>query len=162
MDRLGIVFATAMLAGCCSPRQPTETSQAKTSAANEVIATEPDVSALGSIVSGLTPKSIVCREPNPETAEALVRAFAVEAPPPALQGAAPGDQDPTASLGLRSQSMVLIQDAMFRACEAYANGTIDREAYAAILKRYADAIVILMISDSTGPLRPDPTMPPSP
>jgi hypothetical protein len=52
-----------------------------------------------------------------------------------------------AALTKRIASIQLMRDAMYRACEAYANGAIGREMYAAIISRYDRAMITMLMGE---------------
>lgn len=49
-----------------------------------------------------------------------------------------------ASASLRTQSLMLLRDSMYRACENYRNGAISSDGYKALLERYQDSVAALL------------------
>lgn len=94
-----------------------------------------------------------CSEPSPDALAAFAAAFGLGASSPA-QGAlsvAGSGQSSAASIGLRTQSITLMRDALFRMCEAYANGAVGSAQIAALLSRSQDlTAVILAVEQLTG------------
>jgi hypothetical protein len=98
---------------------------------------------------------IVCAEPGPEVAQTVMKQLATSNPaaPVATGGAVSPEpaenmalsrSEALAQLGQHLATTQLLRDGMYRACEAYANGAISKDAYAAILSRY-DQLMITMI-----------------
>ncbi|MEM7425251.1 MAG: hypothetical protein AAF441_04105 [Pseudomonadota bacterium] len=100
-------------------------------------------------------RDIVCSEPSPD---AIVAAASAVAANVAVRG---GGQNPgaggggfsrsfaetMASIGLRTQTIQLLRDQLFRACEAYMNGAIGRFQYNAIVNNMDRVIVSTLAVD---------------
>ena len=100
---------------------------------------------------------VICAEPSPDVAKALSEGFSVGLAG-ALQGVEGATPEASASLGRsaaeslaqlgeRLATIQLLRDALFRACEAYANGALSETAYAILLSRYDDTMVTLLTSE---------------
>jgi hypothetical protein len=67
------------------------------------------------------------------------------------------------ALAGRTAGVVALRDGLYRACEAYANGVIGKDAYALILSQYGNLLVALAggssgsASPSPAPAAPTPT-----
>ncbi|MCW2240552.1 hypothetical protein [Azospirillum canadense] len=107
----------------------------------------------------LPPQHVVCVEPSPDVAKALSTAFSLAAnasvTPPTGGTALSGNVNPDlataeqlAQLTERVPSIQALRDGLFRACEAYANGSIGDSAYSLILSRYGDILVTLLLGES--------------
>lgn len=90
----------------------------------------------------------VCSEPSPDAAAAVAASLAASGGTPATAGAASlraalavAQSESVASIGLRTQTIQLMRDAYFRACEGLLNGVVDEDDYGIILAN-ADAITI--------------------
>lgn len=99
-----------------------------------------------------------CAEPSPDALSALVSSFGLDASigtagvSKAL-GLAGSAQDSTASIGLRTQTIQLLRDAMYRLCEGYASGALDDVAFARLQRRYQHIMLALLaIEQLTGPV----------
>jgi hypothetical protein len=104
-----------------------------------------------------TIKSVTCVEPSPD-------AFSVYAA--ALEGSASkkdkidvaaklATNETGATIGLRTESIQLLRDAMYRLCEGYAAGGINRATYQDLLSKYQKSMVSLIaISQLTGAVKP--------
>jgi len=99
---------------------------------------------------------VICAEPSPDAMSAYAGEFAGKL---ALSpvGAATGKDESlaiqsamreTASyIGMRTPSVQLLRDAMYRACEAYANNAINNSQYELLMRRYQRHIVALAAID---------------
>ena len=94
-----------------------------------------------------------CAEPSPDAFSAYVASLGL--------GASSSDQDATSlalglqsssgSIGLRTQSITLMRDALYRMCEAANNGHLNNLEVAAFLRRSQDlTAVVLAIEQLTG------------
>ncbi len=102
----------------------------------------------------VSPKTVMCAEPSPDTAKAVQSAFntglgAGTGLPTgdALSAAIQISQSRAASLAAlaeRSLSIQLIRDGLYRACEAYANGAIGEVQYAVLLSGIDETIITLL------------------
>jgi hypothetical protein len=108
------------------------------------------------------PKKVICAEPSPDTvsavAQSLTAAFQaaaqVQQPQAQVQGAgtAAAQFGRSVSEGLiqmteRTQTIQLLRDSLYRACEAYANGALSDTAYAMLLSRYDDTMVTMLTAE---------------
>lgn len=98
----------------------------------------------------------VCAEPSPDALSALAasaglslsRAEALD-----LAGNA-SLAEGVGSIGLRTQSIQLMRDAMYRLCEGYVSGAIDSVAFETLHRRFQSSMVaILAIEQLTGAVR---------
>jgi hypothetical protein len=95
----------------------------------------------------------ICAEPSPDAMAAFAAAAALAASVPGTGAAslAGGGQSSIASIGLRTQSITLMRDALYRMCEAYANGAVGPGQIASLLGRSQDlTAVILAVEQLTG------------
>ncbi len=94
-----------------------------------------------------------CSEPSPDALAAFAAAVGISASAP-TQGAisaAGGGNSTAASVGLRTQSITLMRDALYRMCEAYANGQLGDAEVMTLLSRSQDlTAAILAIEQLTG------------
>ena len=102
--------------------------------------------------------TITCAEPSPDVAKIAAAALdfsasgsaasAGGAVSPALAASlAASRSEALAQLGQRIATIQLLRDGMFRACEAYSNGAIDKSAYAAILSRYDKLMITMLLGE---------------
>jgi len=89
-----------------------------------------------------------CAEASPEAIAAYVAALAASADPPAIDTNSPpaGSSRDIASIGLRTQSITLMRDALYRLCEEAANGMISPRDVA-LLQRSQDLTAVTAASD---------------
>lgn len=94
-----------------------------------------------------------CAEPSPDALAAFAGAIGASASNPAkaaVAGSFAGNSS-AASVGLRTQTITLMRDALFRMCEAYANGAVGEAQIAALLNRSQDlTAVVLAVEQLTG------------
>ncbi len=111
------------------------------------------------VVKKDTNTTVVCTEPSPDALSAYAMQMGLEGSVP-NQGAvklAIASQESSAYIGLRTQSIQLLRDAMYRNCEAYANGALNKEEYSIASRRYQRSMVALLaIEQLTGAVRVPP------
>jgi len=104
-------------------------------------------------------RTVVCAEPSPDAMTARAAAMSGSA---SGSGTAPGGAGPVkaagnfsyesseaaASIGLRTQTVQLMRDGLYRACEAYMNGAIDQHQYHLILANLDKSMVTLLGVDA--------------
>lgn len=101
----------------------------------------------------LVPGSIVCAEPSPDTLSVYGASVAAEGQnPEGVSGSLSGSTTENGvAFGLRTQSIQLLRDAYYRACEAYLSGAVDKETYETLIRRLNNqAIAYLAIEQITG------------
>ncbi|MFT7773034.1 hypothetical protein [Roseateles sp.] len=94
-----------------------------------------------------------CAEPSPDAMAAYAAALGVGGSAPAKGSASVSGsgQSTAASIGLRTQSITLMRDALYRMCEAYANGGVGDAQVVTLLNRSQDlTAVILAVEQLTG------------
>ena len=116
-----------------------------------------DIKQRAIIVSKTDERVIVCAEPSPESLSSYAAELAAEAdlPEEITARLASAFQEGSAFVGLRTPSIQLLRDSMYRLCEGYMNGVLDRAQYVILMKRYQKYMVALLaIEQLTGSLRP--------
>lgn len=104
-------------------------------------------------------KTIVCAEPSPDALSSYAMQLAAEGkiPESTAFNLAGSFQEGSAFIGLRTQSIQLLRDAMYRNCEAYANGAIDEAEYSIASRRHQrNMVALLAIEQLTGTVRVPP------
>jgi hypothetical protein len=98
----------------------------------------------------------VCAEPSPDALSAIAASGALEAQVAGQGGGAASASlhEAVASMGLRTQTIQLLRDGLYRACEAYLNGAIDEFGYALLLSKYDDSMISLVAIDGLTGGRP--------
>ena len=94
-----------------------------------------------------------CAEPSPDALAAYASALGLSASDPTKKALVASDSlsSTAASIGLRTQSITLMRDALYRMCEAHLNGSLNQETMAQILDRSLDlTAVVLAIEQLTG------------
>ncbi|HVK81796.1 MAG TPA: hypothetical protein VM915_14415 [Verrucomicrobiae bacterium] len=96
---------------------------------------------------------VVCSMPSPDAIAAAAASgnLTLDNPGGSSGGAGFSASEAAAAIGLRTQSIQLLRDAMFRMCEGYAAGAIDQIEYGIMLRRFqSNMIAILAIEQLTG------------
>jgi hypothetical protein len=99
----------------------------------------------------------LCAEPSPDALSAISSTFAgslggVFGPGKEVQGALAAALSETASeLGKRNATIQLLRDGLYRQCEAYMNGLIDKTYYEEIAHKYVNAMVTLLAIEELTP-----------
>lgn len=104
-----------------------------------------------------TVSHIICAEPSPDAFSVYSAAVAADASKVSeLQaGLRIATGETGATIGLRTESIQLLRDAMYRLCEAYAAGALTEQQYAELLQKYQKSMVTLIaIAQLTNAVRP--------
>ena len=91
-------------------------------------------------------RNIVCAEPSPDALVAIAQAAGAQAN---VIGQGSGSitfslSESAASIGIRTATIQLLRDALYRACEAYLNGAINEFGYGLILNSIDDVMITLL------------------
>ena len=105
-------------------------------------------------------RQVVCAEPSPDAAVARSFVTSAEAAvtPSGAQSAsgsaksAASSTESVSALGTRTQTIQLLRDGLFRACEAFMNGAIDQVQYNAILLNIDRVMITALGIDAIGAL----------
>ena len=102
-----------------------------------------------------TDVDILCSEPSPNAFVARAAAAAASGSRPVTGGAASasagaGSAESASALGARTQTIELIRDAYYRACEGYANGIVDKAEYQSIVANVDSTMIALAAIDALG------------
>ncbi len=106
-------------------------------------------------------KTVVCAEPSPDAmsayaAEVAGKVNAYGKVNAELTGAF---QESAAYTGLRTQSIQLLRDGLYRLCEGYMSGALDQPRYDTLMRRYQRYMVALLgIEQLTGAIRVPPVV----
>lgn len=115
-----------------------------------------DIKQRAVIVSKRDNKTIVCAEPSPESLSSYAAEFAAEAdlPEEVTARLVAAFQEGSSFVGLRTQSIQLLRDSLYRLCEGYMSGALDSAQYDILMRRYQKYMVALLaIEQLTGSLR---------
>ena len=93
--------------------------------------------------------AFVCAEPSPDALSAISAAFSgglvlTRKGMESRQSLANTVQETAKQLGTRNATIQLLRDGLYRQCEAYMNGLIDKEDYSWIANKYINAMVVLL------------------
>jgi len=99
-------------------------------------------------------KGLVCAEPSPDALQAYAASVGASFSTPSKEFAAAlaaSLAGSSGSIGLRTQSITLMRDHLFRICEAYYNGKVDKDQTVQLIQRSQDlTLAILAIEQLTG------------
>lgn len=104
-------------------------------------------------------KIVVCAEPSPDALSAYAAELAAKADLPNRVSAqiSSAFQESASFTGLRTQSIQLLRDSMFRICEAHMNGAITAGQYDILARRYQKhTVALLAIEQLTGAIKVPP------
>ena len=89
---------------------------------------------------------IYCAEPSPDALSAFTASFDLSAVKPEVAEAALKGTfgESAATIGIRTQSIQLLRDAMYRNCEGYLAGAISKPDFATLQKSYQKSMVTLV------------------
>lgn len=94
----------------------------------------------------------ICAEPSPDALSALSASAGANAE--VIEKAltiSTSSNETAASIGLRTQTIQILRDAMYRSCEAYASGAMDNVDFKQAQRRYQDVMLALLaIEQLTG------------
>lgn len=98
-------------------------------------------------------RPIICTEPSPDALSAISSSIsgAAQKDPSLLLRLAIANTESAASIGLRTQSIQLLRDGMYRLCEGYASGALDHKEFNRLQRRYQNLMLsLLAIEQITG------------
>jgi hypothetical protein len=95
---------------------------------------------------------VLCAEPSPDALTALSTATGVSAETvKAAFSASLSASESAASIGLRTQTIQLLRDAMYRLCEGLASGGLDKYSFEKLQRKYQNNMLgLLAIEQLTG------------
>ncbi|MDD9909691.1 MAG: hypothetical protein OXR62_08380 [Ahrensia sp.] len=102
------------------------------------------------------PREIVCAEPSPNALVARAAVLSASGGQVSPSGRdtsaaiAAGQSEAVTAAGARSQTIELLRDAYYRACEGLINGVIGKEEYSAILANIDTSMIALAAVDALG------------
>lgn len=102
---------------------------------------------------------VVCAEPSPDAIVAQSAAIAVEGGFKGVNVGVAGSLRETAgAIGLRTTTIQLLRDGLYRACEAYMNGAIGKEEYNLIIRNYDRVMTAVFAIDAAAGLAQAPSV----
>jgi hypothetical protein len=96
---------------------------------------------------------MVCAEPSPDALSAFASSLSggISVSGEGAGSAAGALSEAAASIGLRTQSITLMRDALYRVCEAYYNGQLSRPQVMALISRSQDlTAAVVAVEQLTG------------
>ena len=90
-----------------------------------------------------------CTEPSPDALAAFAAAagLGVSVPTQGAASAAGSSGSSAASIGLRTQSITLMRDTLYRMCEAYGNGQLSKPQVMTLLSRSQDLTSVVLATE---------------
>lgn len=113
----------------------------------------------GKITTTKNDNVVICAEPSPDAMSAYAAELAgkVNLPEGINTEIASALQESASFTGLRTSSIQLLRDSMYRTCEAYMNGAIDKPQYDILSRRYQKyTVALLAIEQLTGAIKAPP------
>jgi len=160
LDRALGALAIAALAGCANLNAVKKDFTLTNGAAVSIDAKQraifsvalPGTDGKGDDKGGGPSRTVVCAEPSPDALSALAATLGVDVAVAAKSlGLAYGSQESAASIGLRTQTIQTLRDAMYRLCEGYAGGALDDVGFLRLQRRYQAVMLgLLAIEQLTG------------
>nr|VFK53901.1 MAG: hypothetical protein BECKTUN1418F_GA0071002_103123 [Candidatus Kentron sp. TUN]VFK55751.1 MAG: hypothetical protein BECKTUN1418E_GA0071001_103224 [Candidatus Kentron sp. TUN] len=91
-------------------------------------------------------QTIICAEPSPDSLSAYAAELAGDAGIGGKKKAGIKSilQEETSFVGLRTQSIQLLRDSLYRLCEGYMSGALEKEQYDILMRRYQRYMVALL------------------
>jgi hypothetical protein len=100
---------------------------------------------------------IVCTEPSPDALVAKAAAIAGSATNAQVAASLGASlTEAAASIGIRTPTIQLLRDGLFRVCEAYMNGALDKEEYHTLLFNYDRVMTALIIIEAVAGFKLQP------
>lgn len=155
-----LVLCATVIAGCTlgnlnSIHRQFDTDRGKSQLVDvkqrSILVHERHISATG-VPAGTPTRPIVCAEPSPDALAVYSSALAANVTHTSGTGGAFqfASGEAGSAFGLRTQSIQLLRDAYYRACEAYIGEAIDEETYDVLIRRLnTQAIAYLAIEQIT-------------
>lgn len=98
---------------------------------------------------------VVCAEPSPDALTVIGASggLAIANPAGNTANLSAALSESGSSIGLRTQSIQLLRDAMYRLCEGYAAGAVNTDDFSAMQRRYQSTMMgLIAIEQLTGPI----------
>jgi hypothetical protein len=96
-------------------------------------------------------RRVVCAEPSPDAFMALAASAGANVSIGGKEAGGYGTMAEAAgALGMRTQTIQLMRDTLYRSCEAYMNGLIDKQEYRKILSAFDELLITLVAIEGLG------------
>jgi len=149
-----LILAVGLLGGCGNLQRQSREFQTTGTSGITIDASQRAIYSVTKKYPGGAQWQAFCAEPSPDALSALASSFAVDASvAEKALGMAISSQESTASIGLRTQTIQILRDAMYRLCEGYASGALDNIGFTRMQRRYQHIMLALLaIEQLTGPV----------
>lgn len=107
----------------------------------------------GTVIESHAKRTIVCAEPSPDALSVLASSASASAQTGLSKAieATLAQSETGAFVGLRTQTIQLLRDGMYRLCEGYMSGALDRSDFHRLQRRYQQLMMgLLAIEQLTG------------
>jgi hypothetical protein len=98
-------------------------------------------------------RPVVCAEPSPDAISAIAQSLSGKANISDVKALelAFGQTESSAYIGLRTQTIQLLRDGMYRICEGYMSGALDKASFNELQRRYQNLMMgLLAVEQLTG------------
>ncbi len=154
LKSLSCALLVVLLAGCGNLMRQSRSFDTSGSGGITIDASQRAIYSVTKRYPGGAQWTAFCAEPSPDALSALAASFGLDASAATKAlGLAINSQDSTASIGLRTQTIQILRDAMYRLCEGYASGALDQTGFTRLQRRYLHIMLALLaIEQITGPV----------
>lgn len=145
--RFLIVMTIAVLSGCANFNSVGRSSSLGGGSYSENVAIHLDAQQRVVLSKGNMEK--ICSEPSPDAMAAYAAALGLGVQIPRIGGGslAQGGSSSIADIGLRTQTITVMRDALYRICEASMNGTINEYHMPPLLVRGMDLTAVVLATE---------------
>ncbi len=153
--QLGNVIAAVTLVGCANLNTQSRNFSGHQAEVKTVDASQRAIFSVNKKYSDSKQWTAVCAEPSPDALIAYATSLgtSINAPGKAALDLAFSQSQAAASIGIRTQTIQLLRDGMYRLCESYASGSIDNDDMESLQRRYQNMMIgLLAIEQITGPV----------
>ena len=162
MQRIAVFLSLSLVAGCGVfktevTRQYAESDAWKaTSKDTATLYTTADIRIVTKRKHPVLGNDVMCTEPSPDVSKALsavttLNAGVKEGAVNASAGVGAGTSEELVQLAGRTTALLAFRDGVFRACEAYANGSLGANLYTLVAGNYTQLLTTLFLAqDMTG------------
>lgn len=155
MHLIGLILLCVALAGCAKFNTAFRTYDSKESVMIDV----KQRGILSKNHPSYPERYVVCAEPSPDALASYAAELAGSADVKGEVGvsSSAATQENAAFVGLRTQSIQLLRDALYRLCEGYANGALQEQQFQTLARRYQrNMVALLAIEQMTGTVKVPP------
>lgn len=152
---LAVVLCSMLASGCARLTTVMRKYDARTTSVSIDAKQRVVLSGAPRVVDSKRTVPVICAEPSPDALSTLAAGGGLSLSRASYDAAANvALSEAAGSIGLRTQSIQLLRDSMYRLCEGYLAGAIDDDAFQIAHRRFQNSMVsILAIEQLTGAVR---------